>query len=283
MDRWITYIKERFPLGTFFALVAGISLSGIYLYQKEFQWIPFIISFIGILMFFALLRLMDEVKDIDKDRIANPDRPLPRGLITKKEALQAINLFQIILFIYCLFILVFLQSIAAISYAVVALYLWLMYKEFGVGKWLSSRPLLYGISHQLIVFPVTFFAVACASPHKIFAGPTFSLALMFLGAFFCYEVCRKFNPHLHPILGTYIHYYGFRRSFEIATVCLALAAMGAIYLGLTAMLVPTEIMVLITMMVLFFNPGLYKLPEVAASISLMLHVWAVVLYRFMGN
>lgn len=282
MDRWLTYIKERFPLATFMTLVAGISLSGIYLYKKHLEWIPLIISFIGILMFFALLRLMDEVKDVEKDKIANPERPLPRGLIAKHEAIHVIDISIIFHFCYSLVVWVFTNQIAGLAFACVTFYLWMMYKEFGIGTWLTKHPLLYGISHQLIVFPVTFFAIACASPEKVFSGPSWALGLMFLGAFFCYEICRKFNPHLHPILQTYVHHYGFRRSYEIAAICLVLASVGAIALHLQAVLIPTEILVLVAMTVLFFNPNLYKLPEVAASLSLLVHVWAVVFYRYMG-
>ena len=42
--------------------------------------------FIGVslfLIFITELRFMDELKDYEKDKIAHPDRPLPRGLVTK--------------------------------------------------------------------------------------------------------------------------------------------------------------------------------------------------------
>ena len=152
MDRWMTYVRERFPIPTISLVVAGISLSGIYLYGKGFQLLPFLLSFAGIFCFFALLRLMDEVKDLEKDRIAHRDRPLPRGLIKKAEAIRVIELSRNILFLYSLIIWVFLQATAALAYACLIGYLWLMYKEFGIGKWLHGRPVWYAVLHQLVIF-----------------------------------------------------------------------------------------------------------------------------------
>lgn len=278
MGRWITYVRERFPLHTFIVLVAGISLSGIYLDGKSFRILPFLISFFGILLFFALLRLMDEVKDYEKDRIAHPDRPLPRGLIKKEEAVYLINIAIPILVAYSMFVWVVLQEVAALTYLCIVIYLWLMYQEFFIGKWLNRHPLIYGLSHQIIVFPVVFFAIAVNNPGHVMSPASWSLAVMLLGAFFCYEICRKLDPHAHPILATYIHFYGFRRTFEIAAISLAVSAMGATALNLTPLLLPCEILVLVSLSLLFFQPAWFLLPEVAASISLILHVWAVVLF-----
>ena len=103
---------------------------------------------------------------------------------------------------------------------------------------------------------------------------------MLLGAFFCYEICRKLDPHIHPILGTYVHFYGFRKTFELAAVTLVVSAMGAIGLDLAAILLPVEGVVLITLCLLFFQYSWYRIPELAASLSLLIHVWAVFIKRF---
>lgn len=281
MDRWITFFKERFPLVTMAILVSGLSLSGIYLYGKEFYLLPFIISFGGILFFFALLRLMDEVKDHEKDLIAHRERPLPRGLIKKVEAQAVIQCSTLILFAYSLMIWVFLQQTAALAYALLIIYLWLMYKEFGIGKWLSGRPILYAVLHQLIGFLVAIFVVTVAHPDQALSSNTWAFGLMIVGAFFCYEICRKLDPHAHPILATYVHFYGFRRAFELAAFTLVFSGMGALALGFGSFLIPVEAVVLFSLCLLFFHYAWYRIPEIAASISLLVHVWAVVINRFM--
>lgn len=280
MQRWINYIRERYPLPTFIALVTGISLSGIFLENGIFHFIPFLMSFIGLLLFFGLLRLMDEVKDFDKDSILHPDRPLPRGLIKKDEAINVIFALQVILLAYSMIVWIALQEAAALAYAGIVGYSWLMYKEFFVEHWLSRHPIIHGISHQLIVFPMTFFAVEVNRPYAIADPTTWSLALMWFGAFFCYQICRKLDPHTHPILNTYVHFYGFRRAFEMAAIALAISAMGATALNLSLILLPCEIIVLLSLALLFFQIGLFRIPETAAGISLMLHVWAIPIYRY---
>ena len=45
------------------------------------------------------------------------------------------------------------------------------------------------------------FAVSAADPEKVLAPSTWAFGAMLLGAFFCYEICRKLDPHIHPILG----------------------------------------------------------------------------------
>ena len=42
------------------------------------------------MLFFAELRLMDELKDYEKDLIAHPERPLPRGLLSREEVRAAV-------------------------------------------------------------------------------------------------------------------------------------------------------------------------------------------------
>lgn len=282
MNPWITYIRERFYLPTFIVLVAGISLSGIFLNGNSFRLLPFVLSFIGIFLFFALMRLMDDVKDLEKDRIAHPDRPLPRGLIKKTMAQSMVDRLQIILFAYSMIIWVVLQEVAGLAYACIAIYLWLMYRDFSAKDWLHRHPLIYGVLLQLFIFPVVFFAVAVVHSNAIILPSTWALASMLFGAFFCYEICRKLDPHTHPVVASYVHFYGFHRTFEIATLTLAISAMSATTLNLALFLLPCELLVLIALALLFFQQKWFKVPEVLAGLSLMLHVWAVVLSYFMA-
>jgi hypothetical protein len=280
MDPWITYIRERFPILTFGALAAGIASSGIYLKRGAFQGAPFIFSFIGIFVFFWLWRLIDDIKDFEKDLIAYKERPLSRGAIKKEAILKAIDFFQIFLFSYALFIWVFIGSYPALAYVCLAVYVWLFYKDFGMPRWLLRHPLVKALSRQIVIFPLAVFAALAGHPKDIFAQHTWAFALMLFGAFFCYEICRKLNPHMHPVLVTFVQFYGFRRTFEIAALALALSALGAYVLHLTPLLLPCEMIVLFAMALLLFQPALFRLPEVAASLSLMAHAWAVTLYRF---
>ena len=85
MKRWWIYVKERFPPFTYLILTLGISLSGAAITKPPISPFSIALSTIGFFLFFGNLRLMDERKDFEKDRLAHPERPLPRGLLSLSE------------------------------------------------------------------------------------------------------------------------------------------------------------------------------------------------------
>lgn len=276
MDRWIIYLQERFSLPSFASLAAGISLSGIYLAGGAFRFFSFVFSFVGILLCFALMRLMEDVKNLEKDRIAYPDRTLARGVIEQDEAVRTVGIIQLILFAYSMIVWVVLQEVAALTYACIAIFLWLSYRDYYLRQWLNRHLVLHGILRQLIVFPVVLFAVAASKPLGVLSSAAWSFGMMMSAAFFCCEICRNLDPHAHPVLGTYVHFFGYRRTFELATIALAISCIGAIALGLWPILLPCQLVVLITLFLPFFHQEWYYIPDIAASISLMAHAWSAV-------
>lgn len=278
MNRWLKFFTERFPLVNSALLVTGISLSGIALSGSPFHFLPFILSFIGIVFVLALVRLMDDVKNLEKDRIAHSNRPLPKGLITKREAVLVIETTLMILFVYGLLLWAVLGASAALSYLFILVYFWLIYKDFKMRLWLNKNPLIYGFLNQLISVPIAIFAVAVMNPESLLTASIVSFAFLLFGAFFCYDICNKLNPHNHPVLGTYIHFYGFRFVFNVAVAALAISAMGAFHLGLYFLL-PIEGIVLAALSAVFFQPELFRMPQIMSSLSLMLHAWAIVIQQ----
>lgn len=278
MDRWLRFFTERFPLINTAVLVSGISLSGLYLSgSPPFSFLTFILSFIGIVFVLALMCLMEDVKNLEKDRIAHSNRPLPKGLIKKSEAIFVIKAMEIILFLYALILWAVLGLSAAISYFLIAAYFWLLNKDFGGKAWLGRRPIVYGFLYHLIIILIAIFAVE-VRPVSLASPTVWSFALLLFGAFFCYDICSKLNPHAHPVLGTYIHFYGYHFVFNLAAICLAISAMGAISLGLAYILIPVELVVLAALSAVYFQPELFRLAQMLAAFSLVLHAWAVAIH-----
>lgn len=278
MDRWLKYFTERFSFISSAALISGIILSATYLKGRDFHFLPFTLSFIGIIFVWALACLMDDVKDLEKDRIAYPNRPLPKGLITKQEAVHLIDTMRIVLFVYGLLLWILLSASATLAYLVVVAYFWLMERDFGMGLWMGRHPFIYGFLNQFLIVPIVLFAVV-ANASTISNPEVWSFALMMSGAVFCCDICGKLNPHAHPVLATYIHYYGFRKVFNVAVMTLAVSAMGAVYLRLAYLLIPCEAIVLAALSTVFFDPSLFRIPQFMAGISLLVHAWAIVIYR----
>ena len=275
MARWMTYIKERYPLPVYILLVSAISLSGFRLFgDQSIAYFRVFYVFICLLIFFAELRLMDELKDLDKDVIAHPDRPLPRGLLTTKEVRSAITLLMLLMLLLAAFGIMFLSLHSGLLFGFTAFYLLLMYKEFYVGDWLSKRPLLYAITHQVILFPVIAFAVSSATPDASFSSPTFLLGLTGLGSFFAYEVCRKLDPDAHPILKTYLSVYGLAGTFIIVLAAVLVSAFSAYLMHWHLFLWPFEALLLLSFVFFLLKPKLFKLVEAMASLSLLVHLSA---------
>jgi 4-hydroxybenzoate polyprenyltransferase len=275
MAAWLTYLKERFPLPVYVPLVGGFCASGALLGGGRLAALPLAVSFIGLMLFFALLRLMDELKDYGKDQIAHPDRPLPRGLLSTAQVEHTIRLGAVAMLAWGLCAAVLTHTSAGDAYLLVTAYLWLMYREFYCGPWLEQRPLLYALTHQLILLPICYFCVLVFQPDLLTDPLPLYFSLCSLGAFLVYEVCRKLDPDAHPVLRTYLSVYGRSGTFIIVLLATLVAGAGAWALDLHRVLLPVEAVLLLSLTVLWLRPAAYKIPEGLAGLSLLVHLWAI--------
>ena len=226
---------------------------------------------------------MDEHKDYEKDKIAHPHRPLPRGLIATEQVAVAVKGLAVAMLLFSV-VVGLANRPAGISYLLVTGYLWLMYREFYAGSWLASRPLLYAASHQVIILPLCYFCVLAGDPARLASVCSQrSLGITVLGAFFAYEICRKLDPNAHPLLQTYLSHYGPAKTIGLIICTVALSALGALGLGLGRMLWPLEGILIALLSLLLLAPNRFKIIEHGATISLALHVWAVPLATWLKS
>ena len=153
MKNWLIFIKERIPVVVYALLVGGITSSSFIFgnIQINLKEAPlFLLGFFGLFLAFAILRMMDEVKDFEKDKVAHPDRPLPRGLLKVDQVLGMIKFIYIFMVILSIALIFFKSIQSGLCYLVITIWLGLMYKEFFIPKWLNERPLIYAISHQIL-------------------------------------------------------------------------------------------------------------------------------------
>ncbi len=275
MKAWLHYFRERFPLAVYALIVGGIALSGQVIGARHVDPLAFAVSFASLLVFFAMLRLMDEYKDYDKDRIAHPERPLPRGLLTVAQAETAIRRGVVAMALWPIIVAPFWGAAAALAYWVVVAYLWLMYREFFVGEWLERRPLLYAITHQVIIFPLGFFSLFMASGDGGTTTGGLTLGLLFIGPFFAYEVCRKLDPDADPVLMTYLTVYGKAWTFAIIAAAVAVAAAAASRVDYGISLWVLQALLLLSASTIWWRPSAFKVPELVASLLLVAHLWIV--------
>lgn len=271
MNPWFTYIKERFPLPVYFLLSGGLALSGavVGLHHSVLS-VETVFCFLYAMWVFATLRLMDELKDYDKDVVAHPTRPLPRGVLNVKQVARAISIMMTIGWILSALFFVVNQTSMWLSTLTTA-WLWLMYKEFYIGEKLQRKPLIYAVTHQIILVP--FCLVMACSVQDMSLG--WSLAV--LGSFFTYEVSRKLDPKAHAVLATYLSVYRRQGTFLIVAMLFAISLIGAKSSGFQNWMSPWAILTLVAYSLLWLKPSAFKMIEAAATLSLFFHIWAPVL------
>ncbi len=258
-------------------LVAGFVASGTLIVGGSVVSHHALAAFIGLMVFFAMLRMMDEVKDYQKDKVANPTRPLPRGLLDVNVVKGVILNTVLGMLGYALLLALVYSWQAGVVYLFLTGWLWLMYKEFYSGTWLEERQILYAITHQFILVPVTLLPIVLTSPEALFQTIPWQFAGLIVGSFFTYEVCRKLNPNAHPLLHTYRQMYGVKKVFLIICCTCALDVAMANALGLSSL--RAGALLVLGSYLVCIPKNKYKVVESFATVSLVIHIWSIVLER----
>lgn len=281
---WSILIFERAPPVVYLLLAAGACLSGLQLFQGRVTPWELLWGITGQLPLLFLIRLMDEVKDFEKDKVVHPERPLPRGLIEYSEVVSVIHAISVALVLYSLLLGITFGAGVGVAYFLQVVYVLLMYVEFGVGEWLDQFPVLYGVTHQAVIYlGVSFIAALCRVQWSLQVMMAGSVAF---SGFFTYEVCRKLDPTLPKLKGTYLVVCGKWKTFVISLVTVAVGAVSSYLTGLYWMLWPVEGVLLLSLLALFALPleGTIKKPhkpvELLSVIYLLLHLWAGYLSAF---
>jgi 4-hydroxybenzoate polyprenyltransferase len=189
------YLQERFApvnMGLFVVLfgtvrgVAGVAGGGQF---RPGGWALAALGALATVSFFFRLRVFDEEKDFALDALYHPQRVLQTGRVTLPQlrtlawagaALEAgwsaaQNFNTLLLWV------------VALAYSL------LMRAEFGVGRWLRARLVLYALSHMLIM-PLVIWWIFSAYQPAVFGGKYLPLLwlLSLLGGF-SFELARKLH------------------------------------------------------------------------------------------
>jgi 4-hydroxybenzoate polyprenyltransferase len=151
--RFWAYQRERFPVAGFVPIIAAFTFSSA-AYSRLARgssgfipWSWFAVGALTALVFFFMLRVLDEHKDQDVDRRFRPELPVPRGLVSLGE-LRAIGGggLAIVVTLNALMLPVLLVPIA-----IVAAWATLMTREFFVRDWLRAHPTAYLLTHMAVM------------------------------------------------------------------------------------------------------------------------------------
>jgi 4-hydroxybenzoate polyprenyltransferase len=151
--RFLEYQQERFPLAVYAPLTAVFTFSAAAysrLVRGEpgfIDWGLFAVGALTALVFFFVLRVLDEHKDAETDRRWRPELPVPRGVISLAE-LRGIAVGAVAA---ALVLNALVAPVMLLPCLLVAGFAALMTREFFVGEWLRARPAAYLVSHMAIM------------------------------------------------------------------------------------------------------------------------------------
>jgi 4-hydroxybenzoate polyprenyltransferase len=106
-----------------------------------------IAGFLGSLLFIVRLRLYDDVKDADTDRVENPTRPIPRGLVSVRE----LDVTALLVLVVEGLLIASVGPLTFVCWAIAAAWSLLMRVEFFVSRWLEAHVATYAISHMVVM------------------------------------------------------------------------------------------------------------------------------------
>jgi len=277
MHNYMTFIKERVPVIANLILAFGLLLSTSYLYGHSLSALEIILSVLSLLVFITELRFMDELKDYDKDKIAHPDRPLPRGVITTQQVSKLIVIFFGLLVGCAIASGILFNMTSAIMLLITSGWLYLMYKEFFIPKLINKSPIIYAISHQIIIVPIIFYLVSLLTGELIFDKQLIGLTLVILSSFFSFEVGRKMDPNADPILGTYLIHYKKLKTNILITLLLSLSVIGAVLLNKLIWVSIPIVLILITQIRIYINSSKFKDLEGIIALNLIYNMWFIMI------
>lgn len=197
MKNFWAYLQERFPLQAHGVLIASYFTANYLLARGatlqageplEISW-RFPAGCIVMLFMFFHMRVIDEHKDYEQDRIVHPQRVLSRGLITLS-GLRGVGLFVIA--VELIFSALFGLSAFAMCCALLA-FSWLIYKEFYIGEILSKHLLANAFLHLLVMPLYSLFVFTVAVNQFPWSAPLPMLlyAWVSYGVGLAFELARK--------------------------------------------------------------------------------------------
>lgn len=291
--RFVEYQRERFPFLQHGPLIVVFAFSAAS-YSRICRGVPgfipiadFIPGALTALYFFLLLRLYDEHKDFEEDSRWRPYRAVPRGLVSLRELRNlGFILTGIVVAVNALLMPRLLPAVAA-----VLIYTALMGREFFVRDWLKRHPIVYMLSHMLVLPVIDFYT---SGLDWINAGSNLPEGLeFFLGVTFLNGVVIEFGRKIRAPqdeeegVETYSALYGSRRAALIWAGVLVLTCGAAFAAAIRAGEGLPVLVALATILVACALPALLfaRAPSTKLSgwIEKASGVWTIGMYLTLGG
>lgn len=154
LSEWRVLIRERWTWKlSLWALLYALVIPIVPVEREGFLpfALPYLVLIFHLFVQMLRLRILDDLGDLETDRILHPDRPLPRGACSPKAALLLSGL----LFTLELPILLFIPSPFIILPASLAITSWLLHRDFflpgSMKAMAKGMAALYPVLHYLAI------------------------------------------------------------------------------------------------------------------------------------
>ena len=222
------FVLERFPPAAYGPLILAFVMCGYVGAARASGVAPqfdarFLAVSLAMTLVFLRLRVTDELKDAPLDRLGRPERPLPRGLVTRAElrATAAVCVIGEVV------LAVALGTPALVAYGAALVYTRLSARDFFLGQHLHRRLVLYAFLHSPIV-PLLLAVTWWAHPAARAGSALYGLLLLAWGVSLGLEVARKTvaPAEERPYVETYSGVLGQPRAVRLAAFALATGCLG---------------------------------------------------------
>jgi UbiA prenyltransferase family len=218
MRNILLYFNERFPIIPVILFATGYSGFVVAISFDSNPWthdlpqtITLFLSVTFLFIFYLLRqRAIDEIRDFKHDAKNFPNRPLHRGLVTKKQIyLIGFSAFSIELLLA--------NMISNFWYYVpVLFYAFLMTKDFFIKPWLSTHFTAHFLIHEVYFIILGYFFISSLTGNTYNISQIFSSLVVLLVAPMSVEIIRKYkpryDPHGKPVKDTYCTVWGERNT-----------------------------------------------------------------------
>ncbi len=229
-----TFIGDVFAPGLhiIYAVAWYLALEGslVFLLEPGRTWnldLSVIAGIVTVLLVLFYLRVIDEIKDYDYDRVYNPDRPLVRGLLTIKDLGIYLLLTAAAVIAINLFASPVLTLLVAVNLAYALFLIWLeKISSIVRNKMFVNLVVTYPVNILLSVYIYISFLERYGHSAEL---PGLLLVLAFVLAFLNYEFGRKtsWSPSPPPDQRLYSNEIGRIGAIILWTAC-AVAAFGLV-------------------------------------------------------
>ncbi len=188
---------------------------------------------ITIMLMMLLLRVMDELKDYEKDKKQNKNRPLITGVVK----LNDLKTLMLVITITMLVLNFFLGKYIFISFLFMLIYSYLMFIDFFNPK-TSQNLILQLLTHNPIGFIFQIYIISFAYQNYgkvVFQLETLLIAIMFWLPFLAWELGRKIRkPSEETVVETYSKFFGYKLASFLTLFTVITIFFLAIYIVIVA-------------------------------------------------